>query len=513
MAILARAGRRARGTPLFVVAVAVALAPAASGAPAIAPAATPATAPSPASGPAPDGPGAPTPARPEPYTLHTPQTPLTAAGCTADPGCVDATGRGAVPDDGGDDHAALAAAVAEVAPAAGTLYLPAGTYLLSRPLYLPAGVTLAGAGLTRTTLLLSWPHLANFSYNFLVAPARDAAADVTVRDLTVDGGRRRGACPDGGHAGACRPNHGGGVKAGTRWTVRQVRFTALNYFKLWICRADDVRVVESRWDNLGAGAGAGGEDNIGGGCGASGVTIAGNRFHESIVGNVIDLTRASSVTVVGNTSERNSILFEGVTDSSITNSTVLRGDINVIANGRYAESAVHGNYNPARVTIARNTVDGGVWGINIGYFNRDGAANHPGGANIVAGNAILRTSRMGIVVSACQQGAKALPDTIERNVVTDSNGAGAASYHSGCAEFDPAGIGLGAGIGDRVTDNRVVDTRTPPLTSYGISVGDRATGCPPTETFLAGNVATGVGSGVIHRNLKGSPDFDHCRSR
>ncbi len=439
------------------------------------------------------------------YSLSTPLEAMTAAQCAANVNCADASRFGAVAGDGRDDHAALTAAVAKVAPARGTVFVPAGTYLLSRPLYLPAGVTLAGAGLARTTLLLSWADLSNFSYNYVVAPVDETATDVTIRDLAVDGGRRASACADGRYTGSCQLNHGGGVTVGSRWTVRQVRFTGINYFKLWICGVSDVRVLDNRWDNLGKGVGSGAEDNIGGGCGAKAITIAGNSLDESIVGGVIDLTRASFVAVSRNTSQKNSVIFEGVTDSSITDSTVVRGDVNVISNSRYASSADHGNYNPARNTLARNTIDGGAWGVNISYANRDGATNHPGGANVVTQNKILRTSHMGIVVSSCQHGAKTMPDTIDRNIITDTNTAGTGSYNAGCAKFDPVGIGLGAVGRDRIVGNSVIDTRTPPRTAYAISVGDLTGDCPASDALLSGNIATGVRVGTIHYARAGCP--------
>ena len=431
------------------------------------------------------------------YDLATPVPPMTAAGCAATPECVDAGTLGAVGDDPRDDHAALTNAVAKAAPARGIVYLPPGSYLISKPLYLPSGVTLAGAGAARTRLLLSWEHLPAFRFNYLVAPLSGTATEVTLRDVTVDGGRRRSQCADGGYTASCQVNHGGGVKAGSGWTVRQVRFTGMNYFKLWICGVEGVRVLDSRWDNQGDDVGSGGEDNLGGGCGASGVVIAGNAFHQSIVGNVIDLTRASDVRVSRNWSARNSVIFEGVTDSSITDSTVLRGDINVISNSRYADADRVGNYNPARVTVSRNTIDGGMWGVNVGYADRGGADNHPGGANTVTDNQILRTARLGIVVSACQPTAKTQPDSVQRNVITDPGMAAERSYNAGCATFDPVGIGLAAGRHDRVTGNRVVDTRATPVTMYAVSIGERGDDCPPSDTIVNDNTASGVTMGVV----------------
>jgi hypothetical protein len=62
---------------------------------------------------------------------------------------VDVTTHGAIPDDGKDDHAALSAAIAEVARrGGGTVYLPPGTYTLSRPLEISSDhIRLLGAGL------------------------------------------------------------------------------------------------------------------------------------------------------------------------------------------------------------------------------------------------------------------------------------------------------------------------------------------------------------------------------
>jgi trimeric autotransporter adhesin len=425
------------------------------------------------------------------YDLDAANPPLTAADCAPGTVCVDPTRFGARPDDGADDSAAFEAAVR-----AGTVVLvPPGTYLLGRPLRLRAGQTLAGAGMARTTLLLSWAQLANFPFDYVISPEGATATDVTVRDLTVDGGRRKKACADGAYTGGCVHNRGGGISVGTRWTVTQTRFTGLNYFKLWICDATDVRILDNRWDNRAPGTGSGGEDNIGGGCATNGITLAGNRFDDTLVGNVIDLARASGVRVTGNVSLKGSVFLEGVTDATFTRGVILGGGLNVLSNAGYDSAAQYGNHNPTGVSVTDNRIENAVWGINLRYSDRPGVTNRPGGGNVIARNTVTGAARVAILVTACQPTARTRPDTVTDNVVVDAGTDAAATYNSGCALLEPVGIAVAAGSGDTVTGNTVTDTRTPALTRYGISLGARY--APPTDrTVLRDNRVTGVPGGV-----------------
>jgi len=82
----------------------------------------------------------------------------------------------AVGDGVADDHAAITAALATGRP----VFLPAGTYLVTEPLVLPAGATLYGAGMGKTTIILDDAIDGNVI-------EVTSVADVSVRDLTVDG--------------------------------------------------------------------------------------------------------------------------------------------------------------------------------------------------------------------------------------------------------------------------------------------------------------------------------------
>lgn len=112
---------------------------------------------------------------------------------------IDVRAFGARPDDGIDDTAAINAAIAAARPG-DTVQLAAGSYTVSgRPGSASAGainigrsdVTLAGAGMGRTVLQLDPGWAGDLTGVVRTNGARDVS-DVTIRDLTIDGGHAEG---------------------------------------------------------------------------------------------------------------------------------------------------------------------------------------------------------------------------------------------------------------------------------------------------------------------------------
>lgn len=489
------------------------------------------------------------------YSLSTTVSPapMTAGDCSGDTACVAAP---APVGGGADDQPALAAAVTAAAghavPAVmdgetvvtpaqpGTVYLAAGTYTLARPLALPPNVRLRGSGITATTLLLAPGSWQNFGYSFLVRPngATSAGSTNLVSDLTLNGSCRVGA---GAPEQSVAPNktcnlgapasYGGGLKAGDRWTVRQVRFTNLNYFRLWIAGTRDVQALDNRFDSWG-GAGASDNDNIGGGANASGTLIEHNQFDETIRGNSIDLTNASDTTIRYNTvhatpyyltfrnvSDYGSIYLEGVTDSTVTENVLYGSHLVLQSNSRYAHTGNNEHItNPRATTVTGNEFhDSFATGITVtydDYVDTDGTPHilRAGGANVISGNTINRPTHSGILVVGCNEEAKDAADTITGNTVTNAGTGGSTSFATGCGTFDTAGIGLSAGTGDRIWGNTVTDDQAAPTTWYGVHVGARNGKTEPGDTSLTdpsgqtpANSATGVVGG-LYRHAANAPD-------
>jgi hypothetical protein len=88
---------------------------------------------------------------------------------------------GALGDDSTDDTAAFVAAILDVPAIGGTIFAPAGTYLLSAFLELPSYITVLGAGRGRTILKVK--AASSIATGLLRAINRDS---VLIQDLTID---------------------------------------------------------------------------------------------------------------------------------------------------------------------------------------------------------------------------------------------------------------------------------------------------------------------------------------
>ncbi|GIE30363.1 hypothetical protein Ait01nite_034080 [Actinoplanes italicus] len=489
-------------------------------------------------------------------------TALTAADCAADANCVLAPApRGGTLD----DHAALTQAIATAAgrtvPAVmaadgvtvvtpartATVLLTSGTYRVTRGLKLPPNVNLRGAGIGATTILmdptLNWR---NFSYSYLILPdgAKQAGSTNLVADLTVNGNCRTGAgafddaTMPGRPGQACdfkdalgaHGNTGGGISAGDRWTVQQVRFTNFEYFKMWVNETTGVRVVDNRFDNRG-GAESDGEDNIGGGGRNTDTVIEDNQYDATINGNAFDFTNAKDTTVRNNVvitspavaaargvPEYGNMYFEAVYGGSATGNHLQGSHIVLKSNSDYAHSGANRDVTePRGILVAGNTIrDSYTVGIAVAYddyLDADGTAGtvggwdtfststtdhvvRPGGANVIRDNVIERPRQSGILVYG-STAAKSSPDTITGNRVVNAGTGGSASYNTGAGFFDTSGIGLSVGSNDVIRDNTVIDDQAQPTTWFGVHLGARKTTTKPMYVSAGGNTSTGVIGGPL----------------
>ncbi|BFU41851.1 hypothetical protein [Krasilnikovia sp. MM14-A1004] len=483
--------------------------------------------------------------------------PLRADGCAADPTCVlaPAPRGGAL-----DDYAALKQAVDTAAtrvraavvaadgtvvtpPTTATVLLAAGTYRLTNGLKLPPNVNLRGSGIATTSLVadptVNWK---NFNYGFLVRhnDKKEAGSTNLVSDLTVNGNCRTGAgAPEpadlpGRPGQMCdfraalgtSDSTAGGVSVGDRWTVRQVRFTNFEYFKLWVSATTGVRIVDNRFDNWG-GAESDGEDNIGGGGRNDDTVIERNQFDATIRGNSFDFTNAIRTTVRDNIvhttptvaaarkeNEYGNMYFEGVASPTATGNTLEGAHITLTSNANYAHSGPNKDItNPRDAVITGNRILGSATvGVLVKYDDYNDADNTPGniggwndastdpadhvvrigGNNVIRDNVIERPALSGVLVFGLARDKDA-PDTIVGNRIVDAGFGGATTYNTGGGWFDTAGIGLGVGRNDSVYGNTIVDDQAIHTTWYGLQLGPRksTTASTPTGTVLTGPDGTG----------------------
>ncbi|WP_433796572.1 right-handed parallel beta-helix repeat-containing protein [Actinoplanes sp. CA-252034] len=477
--------------------------------------------------------------------------PLTAAGCTADPNCLTAPAPVA---DSKVNHTRLTdlieaarvrtglaadGTVRSGGPVPVTVFLPAGEWLLSKGLRLPPYVSLRGAGITATVLRMDPGIPANWQYSSIVRhnDVKSAGSTQLVADLTVNGDCRAGAgaptpaalparpgqdCDFRSRAGATT-NTGGGVAPGDGWTVRQVRITNVEYFKIWVYDAKDVRIVDNRFDNWG-GAESGDEDNIGGGRNEN-VVIEHNQFDRTIRGNGIDFTNSLRPTIRNNTvftdravadardvSDYGTFYMEGVPEAAITSNLLYGAHIVLQSNSGYEPVGNNRDItNPRASTVTANRiVDSFDAGITVSYGDYTGQEHvtRAGGGNVIQGNTIVRSAETGVLIIGQADRLKTTPDTVTSNLIENAGASGSHEYNTGAGIFDTSGIAIGIGVGDRVYGNtitdRIDDRHRRPTTWFGIQTGGR--NAPTTVRATALTSASGTTNtvtGVIGQAYRG----------
>ncbi|GGQ69813.1 carbohydrate binding domain-containing protein [Couchioplanes azureus] len=500
-----------------------------------------------------------------PYSLDATVSPapVTAAECDPDPRCVTLATPSATGDDWRTIQDALTAAggraQAAVVDANGTVVTPAvpetvllseGTYSVTWPLQVPPNVNLRGSGIKTTAIKIAdsapW---GNFNYNFIVRPSVNidltnpdpAPGSVnTVSDLTLNGRCLKGKgdfsetgsteptiLPDAQFPTGCESNWdternaGGGIKAGHRWTVQQVRFTNFNYFKLWVTKTRDVHIIDNRWDNWG-GAGSGDEDNIGGGGQNTGTVIEHNQWDQTIRGNSFDFTHAKNVTfrnnkVVANRYYANlrkveaygSVYLESVVGGVVSDNDLKGANIVLKSNANYKphEGENLNVTNTRDIVVTRNrirdTFDNGITANYDDY--RDVVKAHtvaPGGNNTITDNVITNAGKAGIMIGGVANAHKDAPDTITGNVITNV-GMDGETYYAG---YDPVGIAIGIGKGDKVHHNTIVDDQERPTTWYGMQIG-ASNSSEISVSDIQLTDANGEGWNVVSRTLGGQRKY------
>ncbi|BEL06668.1 hypothetical protein Q0Z83_048590 [Actinoplanes sichuanensis] len=477
--------------------------------------------------------------------------PLTAGQCAADPNCVVAPAPVA---DSRVNHTALTDTIEAArvrtglgadgsigsGPVPVTVFLPAGEWLINRGLRLPPYVSLRGAGITATVLRMDPSIPANWLYSSIIRhnDVTSPGSTQLISDLTVNGNCRTGAGAAVPTALPARPgqdcdfrrlpgattNMGGGVSAGDGWTVRQVRVTNVEYFKIWVYDAENVRLVDNRFDNWG-GAESGDEDNIGGGQNEN-LIIEHNQFDRTIRGNGVDLTNALRPTIRNNSiftdravaaarsvSDYGTIYLEGVPEASVTGNVLHGAHVVLQSNSGYEHVGANRDItNPRGSVVSGNRiVDSFDAGVTITYGDYSGQSHivRPGGGNVVQGNTIVRPAESGVIVTGRADRLKTAPDTITGNLIENAGTGGSYEYNTGAGTFETSGIAVGIGDGDRIYGNTVVDRidekhRTP-TTWFGVQLGGRSAPSTVRNTVLTGpngaaNVAIGV-LGHLNRGL------------
>ncbi|GAB1691208.1 hypothetical protein [Krasilnikovia sp. M28-CT-15] len=484
--------------------------------------------------------------------------PMTVAECQADASCeVDQAVNASSVENHAGLYKAIARAAAKTSPAVldaggdvvtpaktATVLIPEGNYWLSRPLLLPPNVNLRGSGINKTTLTLDPAYWINFGFVIRYQDNQNwAGSSNLVSDLTVNGNCRIGAGQADPNVPVSRPgevcdfrdkdrwsgalakdNTGGGISVADNWTVRQVRFTNLEYFKLWINNAGNVHVIDNRWDNWG-GAESGEEDNIGGGGGLENDTavIENNQWDRSIRGNSFDFTNAVDTVIRNNVvhsdnaallaprkvGDYGSMYLEDVPGAQVTGNLLVGGHIILQSNVKYTHAGENKDIGQPRNTlVANNEIRNSYWaGITSSYedytdgdkswgtIDADPTHNsltsttdhllRPGGNNVIRDNLIVNPALSGVLLIGNTSVAKDAPDTVTGNRIVNAGFGGSLSYSTGAGAFDTSGVGVSLGTGDKIYNNVIEDNQARPTTLYGVHVGARGGLTAPVGTVLS----------------------------
>ena len=436
--------------------------------------------------------------------------------------------------------AAFAAAI-NAAGVNGTIIIGAGRFRISQPIIPKAGQTLQGQGIDTTIIQIQTAALGTAAFAGLAAiqgiavtaNGNDLNPGVTVRDLTVDGGRWgalwtaqgiadwNAAHPtelvDVGDVGTqvpdrhydtttCPDGNGQGISCKVGWTVERVRFTSINGFKCAAFGAHGTTIKDCVWDNdgtEGANTGNAGEkDQIGGGSGVIGLTIDGIVIMPNCVGSGIDITQGQEVVIRNSFIHSYTLILEGVQDFTIENNYIgpvggVGGEkggnqsINIKPNTQYRSSYTAnyptntlpgaGAFMPKGGRIIGNTVVESTLGPGISViYTNNGYSGFPfycpGGGILIEGNTIISPERAGIAIVGNAPNGKVLPDIVRNNTIIDViplyNAGVQTTWTPGVGVWESCGIAIGIGSGDTVEGNTIIDTRTvsKPVI-HGVSVG------------------------------------------
>lgn len=283
-----------------------------------------------------------------------------------------ATGNGTI-----DDTAALQAAVNAAATARCTLYIPAGTYLVSAPIVIPSGegLSIVGSGWgTRFKL--------KATSNSFIFQMTGADTRITMRDLTIDGNAL-----EQGTTGTC-----GGIDAAGAVACRfdNIHFTA--------CRDDGIAFS-------GMTGGAFGHDN----------RVIGCLFDQSMAstgpGRGINLVSSNDNQILG-------CAFEFLGGSGGTGSNTAVG----ILDQAGAQSILGCTFSGGATNNTKGVRLQGVTATKVDGCHFDGTAGDSlfiaGEGNSIVGNTILSPGDVG---TAGQASGIHLEDAAARNVITGNS--------------------------------------------------------------------------------------------
>lgn len=367
------------------------------------------------------------------------------------------------------------------AAAGGVVFLKSGTYFLTNPIVLPANTHLVGTGKEKTILQLVPASLGNFNLNYMVN-GRGGGTDCVISDIGFDGNYDNLVTPPANKGGLLEPQNG--------WIIKRCEFKTTNYFKVYIGQKSNITIRDCYWSGL---TGAG-NDCIGGGGNTNtimNITIQNCRWASGVNGNNFDLVNGMDINFINNTVE-GGCYFEGITDSLIEGNTFDDATLNILSNA---------GYNPSTVNFPRNlTIIGNKFyettvntGINLRYNDYASATTrNAGGGNVIKGNTVSGTQKMGILIYGTGTTFKNQADVIVGNKVRDPNSDSSNTFNSGSGVFRNAGIVLGYGGGtngggDVIVGNSISDTRAVALMEYGIAITGTSVGSVTIDSPLVTN--------------------------
>jgi len=396
---------------------------------------------------------------------------------------LDAKARGCKGDGESNDATAINTAINALnAAGGGTLYFPAGTYLVKSNIALKSKVSIVGAGREAVTIKAA----AGVTTAPLTAAEADAIQDVTIRDLTIDG-----------NASAFSGNvFGISITKGTRISITNVRIRNTYHIGVFATGCTDLSIDSCSLHECGKTS-----------TGPNGIQVVKCTRAKVLFNTITDwgngnngraifVAESPGTQITGNnisnpgsvdSSHMISLDFEShqcvITDNVLTNAayagvahkcigiSVINSSDVLVGNNRLLQPSQNdGSYEPIQVegTAARVTVTGN----HCEFGDDNGITAWGAGGHVVVGNKVRNCSHHGISVNS--------PNCVVSGNSVKNSG------QNPVEGINPSGIALLSGVTDTVAvGNRCYDDQAVKTQLYGVA----EFGTADKNTILGNNLA------------------------
>jgi hypothetical protein len=397
----------------------------------------------------------------------------------------------------------------------GTVFVPAGTYRISKPLIVTKSVRIVGAGKEATTLTVlpsDWTTAANGWNTYAViqaGPDHSTVRPVYLADFKIDCQHRNSPSdPSGVYNNYCV-----GITPDSSWRIERVHVYDPQSFGFYVANTNNVALIdcESSLGNK--------NDTIGGG--GSSPTLANTNFfiirhhwnaNLSPNASQFDNTYGSVVMDSCFSEASNYMYFEAMKHVVVCNCRFANGSAVIIKSDDNYPSVTQFT-SPYDVTISGNYFDGTGLSAATGaracvvaefqsYQGKNQSVTGKGGFITIEDNTFYQPNQFAILYGAETPSLSYGGGVIRNNKIIDPNRSGSGRVSTGIGTVDVSGINVAGSYKTKVSDNLVLETDTKKM-QFAIQIGGDAY-TPPNGVIVADNqVSTGLQTGTVVAGVGG----------